>query len=221
MTLKFQLYWSFRSPYSYLVTPRLIAFERAFDVACEVRVVYPTAIRAPEFIESRHPHWLSYFIRDMVRSAEYLGMELAWPRPDPVASDPQTGHYLAEQPYIHRLTRLGQAAAEQGQGLAFLHEVSKVLWSPAIANWTEGAHLHDAAARAGLDLDALDAAIAANPAPYEDAIQDNQRQLDAAGHWGVPLMVFEGEPFFGQDRFDMLQWRMAQKGLRRREAIAK
>jgi 2-hydroxychromene-2-carboxylate isomerase len=26
-------------------------------------------------------------------------------------------------------------------------------------------------------------------------------------------MVFEGEPFFGQDRFDQLVWRMGQKGL--------
>jgi hypothetical protein len=26
-------------------------------------------------------------------------------------------------------------------------------------------------------------------------------------------MVFEGEPFFGQDRFDLLLWRMKQRGL--------
>jgi hypothetical protein len=29
----------------------------------------------------------------------------------------------------------------------------------------------------------------------------------------VPLMVFEGEPFHGQDRIDLLVWRMRQKGL--------
>jgi len=29
-------------------------------------------------------------------------------------------------------------------------------------------------------------------------------------------MVFEGEPFFGQDRFEMLQWRLEQNGLTRR-----
>ena len=34
--------------------------------------------------------------------------------------------------------------------------------------------------------------------------------------YGVPLMVFEGEPFFGQDRFDQLKWRMTQKGLQPR-----
>jgi len=27
-------------------------------------------------------------------------------------------------------------------------------------------------------------------------------------------MVFNGEPFFGQDRFDMLVWRLEQSGCR-------
>ena len=35
-------------------------------------------------------------------------------------------------------------------------------------------------------------------------------------HYGVPLMVFDGKPFFGQDRFDQLKWRMQQKGLAKR-----
>ena len=38
----------------------------------------------------------------------------------------------------------------------------------------------------------------------------------AAGHWGVPTMVFDGEPFFGQDRLDLLVWRMRQAGLQER-----
>jgi hypothetical protein len=29
-------------------------------------------------------------------------------------------------------------------------------------------------------------------------------------------MVFEDEPFFGQDRIDLLVWRMKQRGLRER-----
>lgn len=32
-------------------------------------------------------------------------------------------------------------------------------------------------------------------------------------HWGVPTMVFQGEPFFGQDKIELLLWRMQQKGL--------
>jgi 2-hydroxychromene-2-carboxylate isomerase len=44
-------------------------------------------------------------------------------------------------------------------------------------------------------------------------IADNQKALEAAGHWGVPTLVFEGEPFFGQDRIELAVWRMQQKGL--------
>jgi hypothetical protein len=35
-------------------------------------------------------------------------------------------------------------------------------------------------------------------------------------HTGVPLFVFKGEPFFGQDRMDMLIWRLKQHGLTER-----
>ena len=47
-------------------------------------------------------------------------------------------------------------------------------------------------------------------------IEANETAQTAAGHWGVPLFVFEGEPFFGQDRIDHLLWRMKQHGLKAR-----
>ena len=50
-------------------------------------------------------------------------------------------------------------------------------------------------------------------------IAANQDALEAAGHWGVPTLVFEGEPFFGQDRIEMAQWRMEQKGLAPRDGV--
>lgn len=216
MTLSYDLFWSFRSPYSYLVTPRLVAFERDYDVHCHVRVVYPIAVRQPDFFTSSDPLWFTYFMRDVFRSADYLGLPFRWPIPDPVVMDFATRTYPKEQPYIHRLTRLGQAATEAGRGLAFINEVSHMIWSGQVNDWHEGEHLAQAAGRAGLDLAILDAAIAARPEHYEQAIATNQDAQRAGGHYGVPLMVFEGEPFFGQDRFEQLQWRMAQKGLMKR-----
>ena len=47
-------------------------------------------------------------------------------------------------------------------------------------------------------------------------VEANQIAQRAAGHWGVPMMTFNGEAFFGQDRFDQLKWRMEQQGLQRR-----
>lgn len=214
MTLSYDLYWSFRSPYSYMVTPRLVALEAEHDVVCTVRPVYPLAVRTPEFFETRDPLWFSYFMKDVFREAEYLGLPFRWPRPDPVQQ--ANGNYRIEQPYIHRLTHLGVAAVERGRGLAFLDEVSRVIWGGVVENWHQGDHLARAAERAGLDLAEMDAAVAADTARYAAVVEANQVAQRAAGHWGVPMMVFDGEPFFGQDRFDQLKWRMDRKGLARR-----
>ena len=81
-------------------------------------------------------------------------------------------------------------------------------------DWHLGGHLAGAAQRAGLDLAAMDAAIA-QPADHDAAIEANQQALAAAGHWGVPTFVFAGEPFFGEDRIDTLRWRLGKVGLRR------
>ena len=88
-----------------------------------------------------------------------------------------------------------------------------MIWNGKNANWHEGTVLAEAAARAGLDLGELDALAVSEQARLDARIAQNQADLEAAGHWGVPTMVFEGEPFFGQDRLDLLLWRMKQKGL--------
>jgi 2-hydroxychromene-2-carboxylate isomerase len=213
MTLGYDLYWSFRSPYSYLVTPRLVALERDYDVAANVRPVYPIAIRQPDFFANNDPLWLSYFMRDIGRSADFVGLPFRWASPDPVRMDFATRSYPKEQPHAHRLTHLGVAATERGRGLAFLDEVSRLIWGGAVTDWHLGDHLARAAERAGLDLAEMDAAIAADPARHVAIVEANQEAQRLGGHYGVPLMVFEGEPFFGQDRFDQLKWRMEQRGL--------
>lgn len=214
MTLKYDLYWSIRSPYSYLITPRLLDLEAEYDVACNVRPVYPLAVRTPEFFDRADPLYRPYLVADVIREAAFLGMPFRFPRPDPVQQE--NGNYRVAQPYIHRLTHLGVAAAERGLGLPFLREVSHTLWSGQVDNWHEGDHLARAAERAGLDLSEMDAAVAADGARYEKIVEENQVAHRAAGHWGVPAMAFDGEIFFGQDRFDRLKWRMEAKGLARK-----
>ncbi len=216
MTLEIDLFWSFRSPYSYLATPRLVAMAREWHLAIHVRPVYPLAVRSGEFFRQVNPLWIAYLMRDTYRISQMLSLPYRWPRPDPVVVDPSTRAATPQQPYIHRLTRLGCAAAQTPHGLEFLHEVSRVIWSGEIDNWHEGDHLAKAAARAGLDLATLDARIAADPDSYEAIIQANQQAHHDCGHWGVPTMAFRGEPFFGQDRLDVLLWRLKQNGLRPR-----
>jgi hypothetical protein len=216
MTLKYDLYWSFRSPYSYLIMPRLIALEAAFDIQASVKPVYPLAVRTPEFFESRDPLWFSYFAIDINREAAFLGMPMRWPRPDPVLMDFATRTYPKDQPHIHRLTHMGFAAAETGRGLDFLDEVSRVIWSGAVDNWHEGEHLANAAARACLDPLALFETVDKESARLDAVVQQNQIDQRKAGHYGVPMLMFDGEPFFGQDRFDQFKWRLEQRGLEAR-----
>jgi len=216
MTLSFDLFWSFRSPYSYLATGRLVGLTAEYDVDIAVRPVLPIAVRLPDFFTRVNPLWPPYLLRDTMRIAEYHGIDYGWPRPDPIVQDFANRTVAAEQPYIYRLTRLAIAALDRGRGLPFIDEVSQVIWNGRIAGWHEGTHLAEASARAGLDLAELDAAIAADPARHDAVIADNHAALEAAGHWGVPTMVFEGEPFFGQDRIELLVWRMQQRGLRPR-----
>lgn len=215
MTLSADLFWSFRSPYSYLATRRYRALSEEFDLTINLRPVYPLAVRQPDFFERNHPNWLRYTMLDMFRVAQFHGIPFGPPRPDPIVQDVMTRKIAAEQPYIFRLTRMGQAATRRGKGLAFADEVSRLIWGGA-ENWHEGDHLAGAAERAGLDLAELDREAAAEPEALDAEIAANQEALEAGGHWGVPTLVFNGEPFFGQDRIEMAVWRMKQNGLEAR-----
>ena len=215
MSLTVDLYWSFRSPYSYFVLGRLIRLAAEHDVDVVARPVYPLALRHPALMKNRLPQKARYFDLDTRRVADQLGIPYEPADPDPLvmAAD---GGAAKEQPYIHRLTRLGADAVRRERGLAFMHEVATVIWG-GTRNWHQGDHLAKATQRAALDLAAMDRAVAADPALYDLVLDENGERLAAAGHWGTPTMVFQGEPFFGQDRYDVLVWRLKQNGLKARK----
>ncbi len=215
MTFTADLYFSFRSPYSYLAIGRYRSMAQEWNVDIALRPVYPLAIREPDFFERNHPNWLGYTMRDMMRVAQFHNIPFGPPRPDPIVQNMVTRKIADEQPYVYRLTRLGQAAARRSKGLAFAHEVATLIWGGA-ENWHEGEHLAGAAERAGLNLTELDAEVIADADALDSEIHANQTALEASGHWGVPTLVFDGEPFFGQDRIEMVLWRMQQKGLEKR-----
>jgi 2-hydroxychromene-2-carboxylate isomerase len=212
MTLSIDLYVSYRSPYSFYMAGRLHRLTESHDLAVVARPVLPLILRLPDFMPSQLPLAHSYFDIDIARVAAYLGLpHTVENRPDPVIADETGLRAVPEQPYIHRLTRLGIAAEERGRGLAFFEEFGTLLWSG--EPWLEGDRLAGAAGRAGLDLAEMDAAILSDADGYAARVEENGRDLEAAGHWGTPTCVFEGEPFFGQDRYDLLVWRLEQSGL--------
>ena len=216
MTLSVDLFFSFRSPYSYLALPKTLKLVADYDATVNLRPVYPLAVRVPGFFKRTNPQFVRYVGLDSRRVAEHANIPFRFPRPDPIVKDMTTLDVAEHQPYIHRLTRLGAAAQVEARALAFVDAISRVLWDGTVSGWNEGDHLARAADAAGFDLAAMDAAISADPDRYERVIADNEKDHAASGHWGVPTFVFENEPFFGQDSIDLLIWRMESKGLTRR-----
>jgi 2-hydroxychromene-2-carboxylate isomerase len=207
------VYWSFRSPYSYLATPDLLKLREDYAVEVKLRPVLPIAIRAKQSLfDPKDQSKLHYILLDVARRAEYLGMKMDFPSPDPIAQNLETFEVADEQPYINRLTSLGVEAERRGKGIDLAYAVSHMIWG-GTKNWDQGDCLKNALASVGLDLEELEAAIAEYDAVAE--IEKNQQALEAAGHWGVPTMVFNGEPFFGQDRIETLRWRLDQCDLRK------
>lgn len=216
--LEIDVFWSFRSPWSYLATPRLRAMAEEYQLKLNFRPVYPIAIRTPDFFLSVNPQWPAYLMVDVHRVAEFLEIPFVWPSPDPVnqyRDEDGRARTAEDQPYIYRLTRLGVAAAEAGKGIEFADAVSRLIWG-GTKNWQEGNLLADAAKSQGLDLQQLDQTVLDETQRLESVIEKNQADHNAVGHWGVPTCAFEGEPFFGQDRLDVLLWRLKQHGLSRR-----
>ncbi|MEQ1783599.1 MAG: DsbA family protein [Hyphomonadaceae bacterium] len=188
MTLSFDFFFSFRSPYSYLAMPMIERLQTEYDAVASMRIVRPIAVRIPGFFRQVNPLWPPYLAKDCKRIAEMNGIPYRWPRPDPIVQDRETRDVAKDQPYIMRVSRLGALAAERGKGFSFIRAASHMMWSGEVDDWHATGKLEGCANAAG----------------------------HTAGHWGVPLFVFEGEPFFGQDRIDHLLWRMKLRGLKAR-----
>jgi 2-hydroxychromene-2-carboxylate isomerase len=213
MTEQIDVFWSFRSPYSYLATPDMLALECDYDISLHLRVVLPIALRSKKFFDPGNMNWVRYIQRDWNRRAEFLGLPHVWPNPDPIVQDLATLSVATDQPYIYRLSKLGVEAERQGRGPVFAAEVAGLLFS-GTQNWDRGDHLARATERAGLDLAQMETAVA--DGTHMQDIEQNHAALEAAGHWGVPTFVLRGEPFFGQDRVELLRWTMDRAGIERK-----
>lgn len=213
MTTTFDFYFSFRSPYSYLASALVEDLMKQYDMRPRMRIVLPIAIRIPGFFKQVNPLWPPYLMRDTYRISQMHNIPYRWPRPDPIVMDIGSGDVSKDQPYIYRVSRLGVLAERAGHGFEFVRGAAHAIWSGQVDDWHEGEHLTQALNTAGLDAASTEAAAVANATDIDAEIAANEAAQKNAGHWGVPLFVFNDEPFFGQDRLDHLIWRMKQSGL--------
>ena len=126
MTLSVDMFFSFRSPYSYLALPKTLKLVAEYDAAVNLRPVYPLAVRVPGFFKRANPQFARYVVLDSSRVAKHENIPFRFPRPDPIVQNMTTLDVAEQQPYIHRLTRLGAAAQLEGRSLGFVDAISRV-----------------------------------------------------------------------------------------------
>ena len=120
-----------------------------------------------------------------------------------------------QQPYIHRLTHLGVAAVQRGRGLAFLDEVSRMIWGGTTGQpGKQGDHLAQAAARAPLSAD-MAAGVVEPPIRLVEIVSTELTRVVSAPP-ATSAMTFNGEPFQGSGPSRTKQQCMEQQGRQRR-----
>ena len=215
--MKIDLYFSYRSPYSYLILPRMLKLKEKYDIEINFKVVYPIAIRMPEWFEGKNFFTFFFFkMIDMRLQAKKLGIPFTTKlKPDPIRQNIMTGKISSHQPYIFDICHLGQMAQMKGVGMEFAFEVSSLIFG-GVENWNTDENLSAAAKKVGLDLNQLRESVNVHEEEIIEQIKQNQVDQLNAGHHGVPLTVIEDKHFFGQDQFDKIMETLKENGLKER-----
>ena len=210
--MQVDLYFSFRSPYSYLILPRMVNLRDKHNVNVNFKLVYPLAIREPEFFKGKNL-FTYFYIRsiDYKKNAKLNGMKFVAPKPDPINQNMLTGKISKHQPYIFKLCHFCQAI-EKSKQLDFALEVSNLIFG-GFQDWHMDESISAVTAKLGLNFNDIEQSRQQNDDKLKDEILLNQKQQLEAGHHGVPLTVYKDKFFFGQDRFHHLISALEQDGL--------
>ena len=215
--MKIDLYFSYRSPYSYLILPRMLKLKEKYDIDINFKIVYPIAIRMPEWFEGKNIFTYFFFkMIDMRLQAKKLGIPFTTKlRPDPIRQNIMTGKISNHQPYIFDICHLGQMAQIKGVGIEFAFEVSSMIFG-GVEKWNTDENLSKAAKKVGLDLKQLRESVNVHEEEIISQIKQNQVDQLNAGHHGVPLTVIGYKHFYRQDQFKKIMKTLEENGLKER-----
>lgn len=184
--LTIELWFSFRSPYSWLALPRVRQLAAHYGAKLKLRFILPMVMRGLPVPGVKR----LYIVLDCKREAERVGLPFGR-AVDPVGAGAERA--LAVLHHAIPLER-GEVFAELGLRAAFAEGV----------DLAEDAGLYDVARRAGLTEDQAKAALA--DSTWRETAEINREALFAAGLWGAPTFrVNGGVAHWGQDRLWALE----------------
>lgn len=188
-----ELWFSFRSPYSYLALEQIEGVLAPYDVPLELRPVMPMVTRGVPLPNVKR----LYIVRDAKREADRLGIpfgEICDPLGDGIDNVLAIAHW----------------ASQHGELLAFAKSAMRGIWSEA-RDMAEYVDLRFVVERAGLPWDEAKQAI--TKTDWQKWAQNNVADLTVIGLWGVPSVRCGDFIAWGQDRLPLLADRLRRHSL--------
>jgi len=198
-TKPIEFFFDFSSPYGYLAAQKIEALAARYGRSVDWRpillgVVFKQTGGAPL---TEVPVKGPYSKHDFARSARFHGIEFNMPPVFPIpAQAPSRIVLWAKQRDPDAASRVAQALYR-----AFFVEGLDISKADVAAEVAGRAGFDAAAARAAIDDPAI-----------KDALKREVEAAIAAGVFGSPFVIADGEPFWGTDRFDQLERWLATGG---------
>lgn len=179
-----EVFYSLRSPYSFLALQRIYDIVDAFGLNLIIRPVLPMVMRGLQVPLAK----LRYIAADTVRESEQLGISFG-KFADPVG------------PGVERCLAAYFYAVGEKKERAFLRKAGEAIWAQAIDVATDKG-LRKITGRTGLFWPDVKAAIASDN--WRDIVAENRESMMASGCWGVPILRLGDFTVWGQDRLWLL-----------------
>ncbi|VVD99575.1 2-hydroxychromene-2-carboxylate isomerase [Pandoraea aquatica] len=205
MSLTCEYFLATQSPYVYMGHARFVELARHYGVQIQLKPmdlgrVFSGSGGLP--LAKRAPQRQAYRLVELARWSKYLGLPLNLePKFFPVSGDPAAKLVIATQ-----------LAHGTDKALELVGAVSNALWVDE-RNIADDATLQ--ALADSLSLDGKSLLAASHGASVQAAYDANTDDAAAAGVYGAPWFVFEGQPYWGQDRLDFLERAFAEASAKR------
>jgi 2-hydroxychromene-2-carboxylate isomerase len=198
-----EYYYALASPWSYLGNDQLREIAARYDVTIDPIIIdYDRMFEAVGTVPlpKRPPLRKAYRLIELKRWSELRGI--------PLNPEPRFYRGETEEPDEQQAALMVTAVKRAGfDSLRLAHAISRALWTEERYPFTPEALLEIATAE-GFDGTALLTA-AATPEIERLYTEQTDRAI-ARGAFGMPFYIFADEPFWGQDRLDLLERTLAQ-----------
>ncbi len=198
------IYFDYYSPYAYFVSAAFDHIAVEYSVAAEWRPLDVVQLLRLAEADIYSPAKRRYVNHDVFRCAEYYATPIAIPKPWPINARPALAASLV--------------AKEEGIFEPFRKAVFHAAWAQQ-RDIADPVVLADCIVQAGGDADLI--LRRAHAACYARTIFQHTQAAAAEGIFGVPLLIYNDERFFGRDRLTMLEWRLRGPGTNSGCALAR